>query len=104
MIAYKAPPEKVALALEPVVILLSKRPKKPDWQEIKTNWLKKPDFTKLILDFDKNDIPPTVKKFLMESYLKDEKTFDVDKINKASKAAGPLALWVKSIVIYSDIY
>jgi hypothetical protein len=31
MIAYKAPPEKVALALEPVVILLSKRPKKPDW-------------------------------------------------------------------------
>jgi len=104
MINYKAPPEKVALALEPVIILLSKKPKKPDWMDIKTNWLKKPDFTSLIMNFEKNDIPTPVKQFVMQEYLTDEKKFDVDKINKASKAAGPLALWVKSIVIYSDIY
>jgi len=28
----------------------------------------------------------------------------VDAINKASKAAGPLATWVKSIVEYADIF
>lgn len=104
MTNYKNPPEKVALALEPVVCLLSKKAKKPDWMEIKTNWLKRPDFTSLIMNFEKNDIPTPVKTFVMNHYLKDEKTFDVDKINRASKAAGPLALWVKSIVIYSDIY
>lgn len=30
--------------------------------------------------------------------------FDTDKIMRASKMAGPLALWVKSIVAYADIY
>lgn len=104
MTNYKNPPAKVALALEPVVCLLSKRAKKPDWMEIKTNWLKKSDFTSLIMNFEKDDIPTPVKTFVMQQYLKDEKAFDVDQINKASKAAGPLALWVKSIVIYSDIY
>ena len=54
--------------------------------------------------FDKNDIPNNVKAFIMNSYLKDESTFDPAKIMKASKAAGPLALWVKSIVEYSSIY
>jgi len=51
MTNYKNPPAKVALALEPVVCLLSKKAKKPDWMEIKTNWLKKPDFTSLIMNF-----------------------------------------------------
>lgn len=56
------------------------------------------------MHFNKNDIPNPVKHFIMNNYLKDEKTFDPAKIAKASKAAGPLALWVKSIVEYSEIY
>jgi dynein heavy chain 1 len=40
----------------------------------------------------------------MTNYLKDEASFDTEKIMKASKAAGPLGLWVKSILIYSDVY
>jgi len=56
------------------------------------------------MNFDKNDIPPNVKEFITNNYLKDDKTFDVNKIAKASKAAGPLALWVKSIVEYSTIF
>ena len=30
--------------------------------------------------------------------------FNIDKIFRASKAAGPLGMWVKSIIEYSDIF
>lgn len=56
------------------------------------------------MNFDKDDISPNAKTYIMNNYLKDEKKFDTDTIMKASKAAGPLALWVKSIIIYSDVY
>jgi dynein heavy chain 1 len=56
------------------------------------------------MNFNKDDIPTNVKTYIMNNYLKDEKTFDAEKIMKASRAAGPLALWVKSIITYSDIY
>jgi dynein heavy chain 1 len=104
MINYKNPPVNVALALEPVVCLLSKKASKPDWLTIKTNWLKNANFVSMIMNFNKDDIPTNVKTYIMNNYLKDEKTFDAEKIMKASRAAGPLALWVKSIITYSDIY
>jgi len=56
------------------------------------------------MNFDKNDISPAVKVFLMNNYLNDEAAFDPARIAKASRAAGPLALWVKSIVEYSEIF
>lgn len=101
---YRNPPPMVALALEPVVCLLSKKAQKPDWMDIKSNWLKQANFVSQIMNFNKDDIPGNVKAYIMNNYLKDEKNFDTDKIMKASRAAGPLALWVKSIIIYSDIY
>jgi dynein heavy chain 1 len=82
--------------------LVKKVPAKIDWAEVKTA-LRQDDFIKNLLNFDKNDIPPAVKKFVNENYLKDVK-FDAAKIQKASAAAGPLALWVKSIVEYSEIF
>lgn len=101
---YKQPPQAVALALEPVVCLLSRKAQKPDWAVVKKDWLKNPQFVNMIMNFDKDDIAPNVKSYIMNNYLKDEKLFDTDKIMKASRAAGPLALWVKSIIIYSDVY
>lgn len=58
----------------------------------------------MIMNFNKDDISTNSKTFIMNNYLKDEKKFDTERIMKASKAAGPLALWVKSIIIYSDVY
>jgi dynein heavy chain 1, cytosolic len=73
--AYANPPEAVKLALEPVIALLSRKAEKPDWKDIKA-WLKRDDFIKSVMNFDKNDIGPQVKNFVMKGYLKDEKTFD----------------------------
>lgn len=101
--AYATPPAAVKIALEPVIALVARTPAKPEWKDIKA-WLRKEDFVKTIMNFDKNDITQPVKVFIMNTYLKDEKTFDPVKIEKASRAAGPLALWVKSIIEYSDIF
>lgn len=101
--AYTTPPAAVKLALEPVIALITRKAAKPEWKEIKT-WLRREDFIRSIMHFDKNDIPSGVKAFIMGSYLQDEKTFDPARIMNASRAAGPLALWVKSIVEYSSVF
>jgi dynein heavy chain 1 len=100
---YAKPPEAVKLTLEPVMCLMTRNPVVMDWKDIKSE-LRKDTFIKNIMAFDKNDITPEVKKFVMTKYLKDTVKFDPAKINKASKAAGPLAMWVKSIVEYSEIF
>ena len=56
------------------------------------------------MQFDKNSIKASVKSFIMTTYLVDETTYNIDAFYKASKAVGPLALWLKSIVEYADIY
>lgn len=101
--SYAKPPELVKLTLEPVMCLISRQPKAMDWKGIKGE-LRKDDFIKNIMDFDKNDITHQCKKFVLDNYLRDTVRFDPAKIMKASKAAGPLAMWVKSIVEYSEIF
>jgi len=97
------PPDKVRVALEPVVILISKVAKKPEWAEVKT-FIKKEDFIPSVVNFDKNDIPDKVKTFIYKNYIDDTVNFNTDAIMKASKAAGPLAKWVESIVKYSTVF
>lgn len=101
--AYTTPPAAVKVALEPVIALITKTAAKPEWKDVRI-WLRRDDFIKSIMNFDKNDISPAVKVFLMNNYLNDEAAFDPARIAKASRAAGPLALWVKSIVEYSEIF
>lgn len=101
--SYRDGPAKVKLALEPVISLITKKPKQFAWADIKTE-LKDNAFISKVVNFDRDDIPPKVKDFIKLNYLKDEASFDTEAISRASKAAGPLALWVKSIIVYSEIY
>jgi dynein heavy chain 1 len=101
--AYTTPPAAVKVALEPVIALITKTAAKPEWKDVKA-WLRRDDFIRSIMNFDKDDISPAVKVFLMNNYLNDTTAFDPARIAKASRAAGPLALWVKSIVEYSEIF
>ena len=100
---YATPPAAVRLALEPVIALITGKAAKPEWKDVK-QWLRKDDFIRSVTRFDKNDISSSVKAFITDTYLKGEGALDVTKIMNASKAAGPLALWVKSIVEYSSIF
>lgn len=81
----------------------SDKPVKVDWTEIR-QWLRKDNFISLVMNFDKDMIKPKVKKFIKTNYLDKTEEFVIEKIFKASKAAGPLAMWVQSLVEYADIF
>lgn len=99
---YSQPPPKVRLALEPVIALIKNLKVKPEWKDVLAE-VKKDTFKQTVLDFNKDNITAKCKEFIQKTYL-DDPAYDVDAIFKASRAAGPLANWVKSIIMYADIY
>ncbi len=76
---------------------------KPDWNAIKTE-LKKDTFKNSVLEFKKENISNKCRNFIFNTYLKDEGNYDLAAFDKASKAAGPLAKWLKSIMEFAEIY
>lgn len=88
--AMANPPANVKLALEPVINMISDTAKKVEWNDVK-QWLRKDNFISLVKNFDKDNIRPQIKKFIRSNYLDKKEEFVIEKIFKASKAAGPLA-------------
>ena len=101
--ALTNPPNGVRLALEPVVALITGTAKKPEWNEIRER-LRQQNFINLVMQFDKNNIKNSTKEFIKKNYLDKKDEFVVEKIFKASQAAGPLAMWVQSLIEYSEIF
>ena len=56
--------------------------------------MRKDNFISTVMNFDKDQIRPPVKRFIKTNYLDKKDIFNTEAIFKASKAAGPLALWV----------
>lgn len=100
---FANPPAAVKLALEPVIALILNMTTKPDWNVIKGE-LRKETFKTNVLAFKKESITAKCKAFIFNTYLKNEGEYDLDKFDKASKAAGPLAKWLKSIIEFAEIY
>lgn len=100
---FSNPPAAVKTALEPVIALILNLSTKPDWAIIKAE-VRKDKFKDNILAFKKENIQNKCKNFIIKEYLKDETTYDVAKFMNASKAAGPLAKWLKSIIEFAEIY
>jgi dynein heavy chain 2 len=94
---FANPPANVKLALEPVIALLLNKSTKPEWAEIKAE-LKKETFKNSVLLFDKDKIGKKCSAFISSTYLKTEGSYNIDAFFNASKAAGPLAMWLKSII------
>jgi len=99
--ALPNPPPLVKKTMEAVIMLLKQITKTPTWAEVKTE-LKKEDFIKSITGFDRNKILEPVKKAIKENYL-DTEDWDLARIDRASKAAGPLAKWITSIIDFAEI-
>jgi dynein heavy chain 1 len=58
----------------------------------------------MVMNFDKDQIKTSAKKFIKTNYLDKKEEFNIEKIFKASKAAGPLAMWVQSLIEYAEIF
>src|SRR5690606_13004590 len=95
-----APPQGVRLALESVCTLLGH--KVADWKSIQAI-VRKDDFIASILNYsNEKQMTKSVRTKMMNEYISNPE-FTYEKVNRASKACGPLCLWVTAQVNYADI-
>ena len=94
------PPASVKLALEAVCTLLGHR--SDSWKTIQ-GIIRRDDFIASIVGYDnERQMTRSVRLKMMNEYLsKDDFTYE--RVNRASKACGPLVQWVSAQVHYSDI-
>ena len=102
MKAMLKPPDKVRFAVEAVCTLIYGLTSKPDWKEWRS-YLGKTDFISTVLNFDKDSVTAKTKKIVLSDYINSD-IWDIESIYNASKAAGPLAKWVQSLIEYADIF
>ena len=100
--SYKKVSELIILCIGGVISLLKKRKKAPNWDECKKEMGDK-NFLKNVLRFEKEKLTASVINRIKANFL-DNPKWNVANINKASKAAGPLGIWLESIVKYGEIY
>eukprot|EP00919_Chromeraceae_sp_WS-2016_P001806 GHVR01004377.1.p1 GENE.GHVR01004377.1~~GHVR01004377.1.p1 ORF type:complete len:4168 (-),score=965.61 GHVR01004377.1:131-12634(-) len=98
--ALHNPPSLVKLALEPVVMMLY-NPRECSWDDCKKA-MKQPDFINQVLNFEIDSLKESQRTRIEREYL-NSKEWDTTKIDRASKAAGPLAIWVESQFKFSRI-
>ncbi|KAK7218812.1 hypothetical protein V2G26_006815 [Clonostachys chloroleuca] len=96
-----SPPAGVKLAMEAVVTLLGH--KATDWKKDVLGVVRKDDFIASIIAFDNE---ARMNKPLRDKMYKEflgNPEFTFEKVNRASKACGPLVQWVRAQVEYSGI-
>lgn len=94
------PPSGVRLALDAVCTLLGH--KIADWKAIQAI-VRKDDFIASILMFDNAKMMTKSLRNKMRNDFISNPEFTFEKVNRASKACGPLVQWVTAQVNYSDI-
>merc|ERR1712113_1173422 len=97
--ALKKPPKMVDMTLNCVLTLMGI--KTNNWKDVQ-KILGGKDFIPQILKFDTNKVKEKTRKTIQKKYLENE-DFTFERVNKASRVAGPLVLWVKSQVKFAHL-
>ena len=95
------PPAAVKLAMEAVCTMLYDV-KKPSWDDIRKN-IRKDDFVSGILNFDTEVFKSDSGKMKAMRAFVDDPDFSYEKINKSSKACGPLVQWASAQYKFASI-
>lgn len=94
------PPSGVKLALESVCTLLGH--KVDSWKSIQ-GVVRRDDFIANIVNYDNEEhMTPSLRQKMRNDYLSND-DFTFERVNRASKACGPLVQWVEAQVNYSEI-
>ena len=94
------PPQGVKLALDSVCTLLGH--KLDGWKSVQAI-VRRDDFIASIVSYDNEaKMTPELRRKMRNEYLSDD-NFTYEKVNRASKACGPLVQWVQAQVEYSEI-
>lgn len=96
------PPAMAKIAVEAVAVLITDAGEKPlSWDDAR-KVLKNQDFIKQVVNFDCSIVSQNTRRRIQSKFINGGE-WDLDKINRASKAAGPLAKWVESSVAFVTI-
>lgn len=95
-----SPPSGVKLALEAVCTLLGH--KVDSWKTIQ-GIIRRDDFIASIVNYDNERQMTRSHRIKMRNEFLSKDDFTFEKVNRASKACGPLVLWVEAQVNYSEI-
>jgi dynein heavy chain 1 len=93
------PPPMVQMSMEAVCIMIEE--KFDDWASIR-KIIRKDDFIQKVIDFDTDAMSKKARQKIEKQYLSNE-DFTFEKVNRASKACGPLAKWIRSQIEYASI-
>lgn len=93
------PPNGVRLAVESVCVLLGH--KVTDWASVQLI-MRAEDFIGTIVGYDNEKMTEKLRTRMRTDYLSKE-DFTFERVNRASKACGPLVKWVEAQVLYADI-
>ena len=95
----KTPPPAVKLALECVCTVLGHRD--TDWADIR-KLMSSDTFIGSIVNFDSSELKPETRKLVVQKFISNEE-FTYEKVDRASKACGPMVKWAIAQVQYSDM-
>ncbi|CAC9696072.1 dynein heavy chain, putative [Plasmodium sp. DRC-Itaito] len=99
--AMANPPILVRNAVEAVAILImNEGDKNVTWEDAR-KIMKGQDFINKVLYLDKKAVKPQTSSQIKKRINNND--WDVERINKASRAAGPLAKWVESVITFLNI-
>jgi dynein heavy chain 1 len=93
------PPPMVQMSMEAVCIMIEE--KFDDWSSIR-KIIRKDDFIQKVIDFDTDSMSKKARMKIEKNYLSNE-DFTFEKVNRASRACGPLAKWIRSQIEYASI-
>ncbi len=98
--ALRKPPAMIQRVLEAVCVMLGHG--KLDWDRLRKIMMDQA-FIPQIVGFDSKTISKEARLELVESYTSDTEGFNFEKANRASKACGPLVMWLIAQLEFSDI-
>ncbi|RHY13104.1 hypothetical protein DYB25_007654, partial [Aphanomyces astaci] len=98
--ALARPPNAVRLTLEAVAIMLGEN--SLDWTDLR-KFIRKDDFIASVVHFDSDKLTAKQRQTIQKDYMSKGDEFDYEKVQRASKACGPLFKWVVSQLNYTEI-
>ncbi|CAI5714683.1 unnamed protein product [Hyaloperonospora brassicae] len=98
--ALARPPAAVRMTMEAVAVMLGES--SLEWADLR-RFIRKDDFISQVVHFDSEKLTARQRHIIKVNYVDKVDEFDYEKVNRASKACGPLYKWIVSQLSYTNI-
>jgi dynein heavy chain 1 len=98
--ALGRPPAAVRMTVEAVAVMLGET--SLEWGDLR-RFIRRDDFISQVVNFDSEKLTSRQRNTIQTNYIENAEEFKYDKVNRASKACGPLYKWVVSQLNYTTI-